>query len=310
VGALDGRVGEFLRAPAAAATFVLAARRGLDAERLAEPMTATALASTALRELNPWTGAAASHRARVLEAVQTLRALVTTVVTDPRNTWWSAPLDRAVQLLLTGQDDPPHDPTHLPVPTGPLDAWESYAQRPRQGIATSTELPVPASAAIRSGAHAELAYGSSDWHAGYPVRQARLHVAPTARIFEIDSAADWHRLVRSYRDPRSHRDSDTHLLDTAGIDHGPAPVWSAVAGDYDGVHLTFAGLLTGLYQPVTTGKITTTLWTWQWESTRWLRSVFTAVTALPDLREPPAGGTMVRRSTTGTSTAPRRTTRP
>jgi hypothetical protein len=287
VPALDSRVDEFLRAPAAAAMFVLAADRGLDPQRLAEPATAIALASTALRELNPWTGAAAAQRAHALAAVGPLRALVNAVVADPRNAWWSAPLDRTAQLLLTGDDEPRPDPMDVPVPAGPSTEWEGYAQKPLPGVATSTELPVPAAEAIRCGAHAELACGSSDWSPGYPVRQARLHVAPTARVYEVDSAADWHRLVLRYGDPDAHRGSDPNLRELAGIDHGPAPTWSAVADDHDGVHLTFAGLLTGLYVPVTTGRVSTTLWAWEWECTRWLRSAFVAVTDLPDLAEPP-----------------------
>ena len=167
-----------MRAPAAAAMFVLADRLGLSAERLAAPATATALASTALRDLNPWTGQAATNRARALALVQPLRDLVTAVVTDLRNAWWSAPLDRGAQLLLTGQDDPRRDPMQLQPPHGPIDAWESYAQTPLRGIATSTELPVAHDAPIRSGAHAELACGSSDWDAVYPVHQVRLRVSP------------------------------------------------------------------------------------------------------------------------------------
>jgi hypothetical protein len=62
VRSLDTRVDSFMRAPAAAAMFVLADRLGLSAERLAAPATATALASTALGDLNPWTGQAAANR--------------------------------------------------------------------------------------------------------------------------------------------------------------------------------------------------------------------------------------------------------
>jgi len=53
------------------------------------------------------------------------------------------------------------------------------------------------------------------------------------------------------------------------------------------VHLTFAGLLTGLYVPHTSEGVTTTLWAWTWESTHWLRSVFTSATPLADLPEAP-----------------------
>jgi hypothetical protein len=287
VRALDTRVDDFLQAPAAAAMFVLADRLGLNAERLAEPATASALASTALRELNPWTGQAATNRVRALALVQPLRDLVTAVVTDRRNAWWAAPLDRGAQLHLTGQDDPHPDPMHLQAPDGPNDAWETYAQKPLRSIATSTELPVAHDEPIRSGAHAELACGSSDWDAVYPVHQVRLQVSSTAGVYEVDSAADWHRLVQRYEDGATHPGADAGPRAAAGIDNGPAPTWSRVADDYDGVHLTFAGLLTGLYVPHASEEVSTTLWAWNWESTHWLRPVFTSATPLEDLPEAP-----------------------
>jgi hypothetical protein len=287
VGSSGSRVDDFMLAPAAAAMFVLADRLGFDAERLAEPATATALASTALRDLNPWSGEAAACRSSALARVQPLRGLVSAVVTDLRNAWWSASVDRSAQLFLTGQADPQLDPMRLHAPQGPIDAWESYAQKPVGGISTSTELPVAHDEPIRSGAHAELSCGSSDWDAVYPVHQVRLQVSATARVYEIDSAADWHTLVQRYGDPATHPGSDASLRAAAGIDNGLAPTWSAVAEDYDGVHLTFAGLLTGLYVPTATGKLSATLWAWEWESTRWLRSVFTSATTLDDLLAPP-----------------------
>ncbi len=131
------------------------------------------------------------------------------------------------------------------APEGPNDAWETYAQRPAGSIATSTELPVARDEPVRSGAHAELSCGISDWDAVYPVHQVRLRVSSTARVYDVDSAADWHSLVRRYRDPATHPGPDDSLRNAAGIDNGPAPTWSTVARDYDGVHLTFAGLLTG-----------------------------------------------------------------
>ena len=285
---LAARIDDFLQAPLAAAVFTIAARNGLDAEHLCDPATASTVASTALCHLNPWTGEAAKNRTRALTEVESLRELVTAVVTDPRNAWWSTALDRSAQLLFTDDTTPQHrDPMHSPVPTGPIGGWETYAQKPRTGVATSTELPVSDAEPIRSGAHAELACGCSDWNPTYPVGLTRLQVASGARVFEIDSAGDWHRLCLQYGDLTTHAGSDTHLMESAGVDNGLAPTWSAVAEDYDGVHLTFAGLLTGLYVPLTTGGVSTTLWAWDWESTHWLRPVFTAATALEDLPEPP-----------------------
>jgi len=266
--------------------FVLADRAGIVADGLADPATAVALATTAIDELRPWNGAepAAGVRGRALTLALPLRDLIAAVVTDPRNAWWSAPLDRSAQLLLS---DRVVDPMNLTAPTGPLSRWEVYAQKPEQGIRTSTELPVSPGAPIRSGAHAELVCGSRDWSPSYPLHQIRLHVSPRARVYEIGSPADWHALARRYGDLATHPGPDTNLLSSGGIDHGLAPTWSAVARDWEGMHLSLAGLLTTLFVPLTTDRVTTTLWSWESECTHWLRPAFTASTLLPDLIEEP-----------------------
>ena len=147
---------------------------------------------------------------------------------------------------------------------------------------------MPQNASIRSSAHATLAHGRGDWNATYPVRQQHLHVTAQARIAEVHSAGDWHDLAARYGDPTTHPGSDTDLDHSADIDNGLARTWNAVAADHDGVHLSFAGLLSALYVPITTPDIgTTTLWAWGWESTYWLRSAFTTVTDLTSLTEAP-----------------------
>lgn len=93
---------------------------------------------------------------------------------------------------------------HLQTAEGPSDPWETYARAPIASITTSAELPVGRDEPIRSGAHAELACGISDWDAVYPVHQVRLQVSSAARVYEVDSAADWHNLVQRYRDPATH----------------------------------------------------------------------------------------------------------
>ncbi|WP_345433902.1 hypothetical protein, partial [Modestobacter marinus] len=275
---LEHRIENFLRAPLGAAFFVLAARNNLTADQLADAATTCTLASTALRELDPWSGGSrpAAVRADAIEAARPLRSLLAAVLADERNAWWDAPLQRDAQLLLTGREDRQPDPAKVPVPTGPISSWETYAQKPLHALITSTELAVPADEPIRSSAHAELACGSSDWNAAYPVDQQRLRVAERARIAEVHSAADWHALSTRYGDPATHHGSDTNLRELAEIENGLAPTWSALAADYDGVHLSFAGLLSALYVPVSSPQIgTTTLWAWDWECTHWIRSVFT-----------------------------------
>ncbi|GAA4748619.1 hypothetical protein GCM10023328_33750 [Modestobacter marinus] len=290
MSALEQRIEDFLQAPLAAAFLVLADRNDLDGDQLADPATACTLASTALRELNPWSGGTrpAVVRADVLEAARPLRSLLAAVLADERNSWWDAPLQRDAQLLLTGREDRQPDPFQVPVPVGPIGSWETYAQKPVHALITSTELAVPAGEPIRSSAHAELACGASDWDPAYPVDQRRLQVAEHARIAEVHSAADWHALSTRYGDPATHHGSDSSLREVAEIDNGLAPTWSALAADYDGVHLSFAGLLSALYVPVSSPQSgTTTLWAWDWECTHWIRSVFIDTTALPQLPEPP-----------------------
>jgi len=286
--ALEHRLDDFLRAPVAAAFFLLAERNDLTPDDLADPATACTLGSTAVRELNPWTGTAHYARTAAMDAVMSLRPLVLSVLGDERNSWWQAPLHRDAQLLLRGQEDRQPAQDAVPAPQGAIDSWETYAQKPLHALITSTELAVPVEEQIRSSAHAELACGSSDWNAVYPMRQHRLQVGERARVAEVHSAADWHQLVVRYGDPSTHRGSDANLAGSADLDNGLAPTWSAVAGDFDGVHLSFAGLLSALYVPVTSAEVgTTTMWAWDWECTHWIRSVFDAVTDLEELSESP-----------------------
>ncbi|PRY14105.1 hypothetical protein [Kineococcus rhizosphaerae] len=283
--ALADRVEEFQSAPVAAAFFVLAHRNDLTPDDLADPAVACAAASTALRELNPWSGTAAWVRDAAVEAARPLRSLVREVLSDERNTWWRAPVRGGSQLLLTGREDRGPEPADVPVPTGPVDPWETYAQKPLRPVITSTEV---SGGPVRSSAHAELACGLSDWDAQYPVRVRRLHVDEGARVAEVGSARDWHDLVVRYGDPATHPGSSTNLASASGLDNGLAPTWSAVAADLDGVHLSFAGLLSALYVPVHSAAVgTTTLWGWDWECTHWIRPVLTVVEELPELDDAP-----------------------
>jgi len=159
------------------------------------------LVTGAIAWLNPWCGTAAAERAEALRVAPRHRSLVVDVLADPRNAWWSAPLDRGAQLLLLDQDalavTPAPDPMQIPALAhgggskdgaqaddldgdgdeegGGSDWWQVYAQRPTHQIMTTTEVvPAHTAASVRSGAHAELAGGVSDWDPTYPVQVQRL----------------------------------------------------------------------------------------------------------------------------------------
>jgi hypothetical protein len=115
-----------------------------------------------------------------------------------------------------------------------------------------------------------------------PLHEARLHIDPAARVYEIGGPGDWHALARRYRGSDFPGD---HVERTAGYRPGPTPAWSAVAEDWDGVHLTFFGFLTSLFVPVSDDVLTTTLWAWGAAQTLWLRDVVRTAEELPGLLE-------------------------
>lgn len=107
-----------------------------------------------------------------------------------------------------------------------------------------------------------------------PSSRWRLPVHPETRVWEVDHPADWARLVESY--PKAavvpHPSwelpgPNRHLGDVAGLLGVPAqraartsvgrqlvPDWEAVAKDYDGVHLSWAGSITTEGSPGSVGS--------------------------------------------------------
>lgn len=137
------------------------------------------------------------------------------------------------------------------------------------------------------------------------IHRWRFEVASTARVFEIDCPDDWRRLVAAYPDDVSGRHSGWELpgrnqhrsdvADVASASAGAAarfdvrvamPDWNRVAADWDGVHLSWAGLLTCeghvLDIPDLGSHVVTMLRFWFTERTLWLRSSpFGRPTGLP-----------------------------
>ena len=276
-----------LSAPVAAAFLTHAAEHRLGPAELADEGTATALATRVIGELSPWWPGAAERCSDAVRAAASLGALAEAVLSDERTSWWRQDVARHRQFWVT---DSLVDPASFDVARTASIPWTVYAQHPvfDDCVVTSTELDVPAGDEVRSGLHSELTgLGLSDWTPEYPLKQARIRVAARARVYEIHSAADWHRLTTRYGDRDGYRGPDENLLTLGGIDHGIGPVWERLAAEWDGVHLSFLGLLTALYAPVTSDGATTTLWTWCCERTLWLRNVFDAVEPVQNLAERP-----------------------
>lgn len=262
---------ELLASPLACGFFLLAAREQLPAGALCRPPLADALVAEAAVQLNPWTAYAAEARAEVLARAGEVRDLAAEVLADPRSAWWWTPVGRR-QLAVGGAADPVH------VPTVASSAWAEYGQRPYPRLVTSTPYEGG------SGMHSALAAQTGDLDPEYPLWQVEATVAPTARVFEVRSAADWRELALSHPVRKAPDSVDS---DPVGLASDVAPDWVSVAREWDGVHLGFGGLLAGSLRPLGPVGERTTLWTWECEQTVWVRDVLTDRVALPPLTGPP-----------------------
>ena len=103
--------------------------------------------------------------------------------------------------------------------------------------------------------------------------------APGSRLYELSDPTAWTDLVARY--PMDVSLSKRHdWWRTTGVD-GPwlMPDWSAVATDYDGVHLTVRGYLTTAGRCLAVGQSGTVLAGWNPDETYWLNDVLSPVTA-------------------------------
>jgi hypothetical protein len=128
-----------------------------------------------------------------------------------------------------------------------------------------------------------------------PITRWRLPVRPLVRIWTIDHPSDWVRLVETYPKVASNEHSgwelpgpNHHLADTSPLSTIPSqnalrsvvahhilPDWEALACDYQGVHLSWAGFVTteGYVSDLANGGVTMLRY-WASERTMWLEDVF------------------------------------
>lgn len=241
---------------------------GLTAEEIADPTTVFFLAGRAWEMISPWWAEQAREISALLRQAPRWTKLAHAIMDDPRNAWWFDDLDRSAQLLIRQAQ-----PT---MPTAPPTAltddkraeWERYSQQPVWPTCTSTALDGLSSYLVSASEMVEDLGPLS-----FPVQRSLVTIAPEARVFEVHGPEDWSRLCRRY------------AADEPGGLHGGSlvPDFSLVAADWDGVHLSFGGLLTTTHVPLDGPGGRTMLDSWEAEQTVWLAPSFVAETRLADL---------------------------
>jgi hypothetical protein len=135
-----------------------------------------------------------------------------------------------------------------------------------------------------------------------PITRWRLPVQPGVRLWTVDRPSDWVRLVETYPrvafgshagwelpGPNQHNEDTDRLTRIEGqhaartaVSRHVLPDWTAVARDFDGVHLSWAGFLSseGFVADLPSGGVTMLRY-WGNERTLWLRDVFGRPEPLP-----------------------------
>ena len=255
----DVLAARLLRCPVGCAFLLTIARDRVPIELAVTPRQAFARAIIALDVLNPWSGSFDRAVDAALSRGSALASLARDVTAHPASRWWTEPLDKTRQVLVS--DATPRPTSSQRASPSSLARWEAYAQRPVGWRMTST---------LRgeySCLDTVIACGSGDWLEPEAYGRFAAKIDKSARVLEISRPADWHKLCVSF--PRVNQDRNS----PAGAG-SLSPDWNRAAAQWDGVHLTFAGLLTTLYVRYISAAGSTMLWSWDTEGTLWLPGDF------------------------------------
>lgn len=178
------------------------------------------------------------------------RAAADEVAPHIAQAWWAGP---AASLQIGLQD---LGYGGVPVLPRPAPWWST----PDDALLTSREWP---------GTGACLHLTHRDDYEGEPSRPLLFEAdVAGARIAEVNTVADWRRLVE---EAPERRESDLEV--PRELRRAPAyqPDWARLRETYDGVHVSVEGLLQTAYQPVAMLDGFTYLTGWHPDVTAWLR---------------------------------------
>ena len=234
---------------------------------IADPEEVLRLAAECADYIDPFGAEHAEIVALVVEYARSRGTLAKALLEHPNSDWWFSTLDRSCQAWISRDGNAFSDMAWQPAAESSK-GWEQKVQKPLRRISTST---------LKGSASSEMiAYDLQvgDYIVGFPLSVYRLVIPETYRVFEIHSPAEWHDLCVSYPAPgRDH--SGRH-------DGRIAPDWNAVSMDWDGVHLSFGGLLACEQARYERDETWSMHHSWQAELSYWFNTDGITATTLPE----------------------------
>ena len=281
----EEKAAAMMRSPLGRAVATIAAGSGMSAWELAVPETSIWLCVEASDDIEVWNAVRDEIRTFLEREAPKHEGFLHEILAQPSVSWWFEPMDRERQVWVSRDGSPPSADS-LVTPSEPPTRWERYALKPTRWLFTSTQIGdiSPMAAAIDFGV-GDLRMGNEK----PPYAVWRMNVDESARIFEIHSPSDWHRLCVEYPaegNSGRHAGNEPDFSRDAGK---LVPDWSKVAHDWDAVHLSFGGYLTSEQVRMETEHGWTYHWAWDHEGTLWLRWMFDGYERLEDYQPERSG---------------------
>lgn len=230
------------------------------------PGSSLELAAWAVERMSVWADNHDEVATKALASAERLAPLARSLLQHPNSAWWFGPPDLGHQGYIAHEGEYPHPLEWTSPGVEPKD-FERSAQQPASYQNTSTLFGSHCSVFI------SYEEGVGDYLIRHPLPCWELKVLTRPKIFEIHSAEDWHDLCVRY--PAKGHDGSGHEGGWL------VPNWGAVSLEWDGVHLSFGGVLTAEQVRFESDAGWTCLNFWHAEQTFWLKSIDAEVRILP-----------------------------
>ena len=213
---IEEKVEELLESPAGCAFLVVLNESGVSAVDAVRPEISFQAACLAVEELNIWSPDFAEVMKYALMNGRRLRDLARGILEQPDVGWWFAPIDREAQMWIGSRGEPPSS-DELAQPNVQMTHWEQRTNKSEAGMYTCTSFEGETSfLTVMDISDVHGPANDMAIHFEFPLRQWRLRVSESARVYEINGAADWYRLCADYPAKSARDASDPEPSDDEG----------------------------------------------------------------------------------------------